>query len=118
MFRRGVERIEAMPFVFDVRPICERESHSPKNFDRALPHLREWMQRADLMWDSRQRDVDPGERLRFHLRTKICRARFERCGDGVADFVEQLPNDRLFILAERSHLLAPCGDAAAFAEVL
>ncbi len=76
------------------------------------------MQRADLMWNSRQRDVDPGEGLGFFLGTKICRARFERHGNGVANFIEQFSNDRLFVFAERSHLLAARGDAAAFAEVL
>src|SRR6266487_6045868 len=39
-------------------------------------------------------------------------------GDGVANFIEQFSNDRLFVFAERSHLLAARGDAAAFAEVL
>src|SRR5438094_6304603 len=118
MFGRRVERIETMPFVFNVRPVCEREAHSPKNFDRALPHLGEWMQRADLMRTSRERDIDPGERFGFFSRTKTCRVRFERRGDGIANFIEQFSNDRLFIFAERSHPLAPSGNAAASAQIL
>jgi hypothetical protein len=54
-----------MPFVFNVRSVREREPHSPKNFDRTFPHLRERVQRADFARCSRQRDVDLGERARF-----------------------------------------------------
>ena len=34
-------------------------------------------------------------------------ARFDRGGDGVANFVEQFADDRLLFLGERFHLLAP-----------
>ena len=75
------------------------------------------MQRADFVRRSRQRDVDLGERARFFLRAKVCRARFERGGHGVADFIEQFSDDRLFFFAERFHLLAPGRDAAAASEI-
>ena len=39
-------------------------------------------------------------------------------GDGGARFVEQFADDRLLFLAQRLHLLAPRGDAAAAAEIL
>ena len=85
MFGRRVERVETMPFVLNVRSVRESEAHSPKNFDRTFPHLRERVQRANFVEGARQRDVDPGERARFFLRSKVCRARFdrsshERCG--------------------------------------
>ena len=48
MIGRSVERIEAMPFAFDVGPIRERESHSAENRDRPVEHLGEGMQRSAL----------------------------------------------------------------------
>ena len=38
-----------MPFVFNVRSVREGKAHSPENFDRPLEHLRERMQRAELV---------------------------------------------------------------------
>ena len=48
MIGRGVERVEAMPFGFDVRAFREREPHSPENADPAVEHLGEGMERAEL----------------------------------------------------------------------
>src|SRR4030095_1744813 len=106
-----------MPFVFNVRSVRKREAHSPKNVDRTFPHLREWVQRADFVRRSRQRDVDPGERARFFLRSKTCRACLERSSHSITNFIEQFPDYRLFIFAEGFHPLPPLGDAAAFAEI-
>ena len=88
MFGRRVECVEAMPFVFNVRSVRERETHSPKNFDRSFPHLCERVQRADFVRRSRQRDVDPGQRARFFLLSERCGARFDRSSQGGADLVE------------------------------
>ena len=49
MIGRGVERVEAMPFVLDVRTFGEREPHSAKNADRAIEHLGERVERADFV---------------------------------------------------------------------
>ena len=48
MIGRGVERVEAMPFGLDIRSFGESETHSPKNSDRAIEHLGERMERAEL----------------------------------------------------------------------
>src|SRR5205823_7410652 len=72
MFGRRVKRVETMPFVFNVRSVREREAHSPKNFDRTFPHLRERVQRADLVRRSRKGDVDLGKRARFFLYAELC----------------------------------------------
>src|ERR1700693_1159819 len=75
------------------------------------------MKRAAFVRSARQRDVDVRKRVRFFLRAKFLRAVFDRRSHGVADFVEQLSNDRLFVFAERFHLLAPRGNASAAAEI-
>ena len=106
-----------MPFVFDIRSIGERETHSSENLNPALEHLRERMQRANLVWRSRKRDVDARERFGFSFSTDFFAALVERSRNGVARLVEQLTDDRAFLFAERFHLLAPFGDAAAFAEI-
>ena len=49
MIGRGVERVEAMPFVFHVRAFGERETHPAKDADRAIEHLGERMERPDLV---------------------------------------------------------------------
>ena len=90
MFRRRVEGIETMPLRFNVGTVGEREPHPPKNPDRAVEHLGERMQTADLVWRSRQRDINLGERARFFLRSKLLRAQVDRRGIGVPNFVEQL----------------------------
>src|SRR4030095_1655985 len=113
----GVQRVETMPFVFNIRSICERETHSSKNLDRALPHLRQWMQRANLMWGSRKRDVDRRKRFGFFFSTYFFSALVKRCRHGVARQVEQFTDDRAFLFGERFHPLAPFGDVAAFSEI-
>src|ERR1700730_13907585 len=55
---RGVERIKAMPFIFDVWSVGESESHAAKNVDRAIEHLSEGMERAALVRSAGQRDVN------------------------------------------------------------
>src|SRR5438552_4367848 len=117
MLGRRVERVEAVPFVFNVRSVSEREAHSPKNLDRPLEHLRERMERADFVLRSGQRDVDLSERIRFLLRSKLLRAQVDRGSDRTADFVEQFADDWLFFTGERFHLLAPGRNAAAAAEI-
>src|SRR5437867_10676318 len=49
VFRRRVERVETMPFVFNVGSVRQREAHSPENLDRPLEHSRKRMKRADLV---------------------------------------------------------------------
>src|SRR5260370_19214885 len=46
VFGRCVECIEAMPLVFDVWSVSQRESHSSVGLDRALEYLCERMERA------------------------------------------------------------------------
>ena len=53
------------------------------------------------------------ERAGFLLRAKLLARAFDRRGDGGANFVEQLADDRLFLFGERFHLLAPGRNAAA-----
>ena len=65
MIGRRVERVEAMPFIFDVGAIGQREAHAPENLDAAFEHLGEGMQRAAFARCARQRDVDVSERGRF-----------------------------------------------------
>ena len=62
MIRRGIQRVEAMPFVLDIRPIRKREPHPMKDADGAVEHLGERMKGSDLMRRAGERDVDPGER--------------------------------------------------------
>ena len=67
---------------------------------------------------SRKRDVDRSQAHRdFFLGADFFFALVDRCGNGVARFVEQLTDDRAFLFGERFHPLAPFGDAAAFAEI-
>src|SRR5881398_1437554 len=99
MFGRRVERIETMPFVLNIRPICERKAHPTKNFDRALPHLGQRMQCANVPRRSGKRDVDFRERTRFSLRSKLLCTRFDCRGDDIANVVEQFTDDRLLLLA-------------------
>ena len=54
MIRRGIECVEAMPFVLDIRPFREREPHPTKNADRAVEHLGERMKRPDLVQACRE----------------------------------------------------------------
>src|ERR1700675_1303859 len=75
------------------------------------------MERADLARSARKRNIDVSERVRLFLRAKFLRARFKRSGDSGANFIKQFPNDRLFFFAQRFHLLAPRGNAAATAEI-
>ena len=75
------------------------------------------MQRTNLVWRSRKRDVDAGERFGFFFSTDFFSALIKRGRNGVARLVEQLTDDRAFLFAERFHPLAPFGDAAAFAEI-
>ena len=75
------------------------------------------MQRTNVMWRSRKRDVDARERVGFFVSTDFFSALVKRCGNGVARLVEQLTDDRAFLFAERFHPLAPFGDAAAFSEI-
>src|SRR5206468_1210898 len=74
MFGRCIERVEAVPFVFHIGTVCECESHSPKNFDRAIPHLRKRLKCAEFVRSSWKRDVDLGKRARLLLRRKLVRA--------------------------------------------
>ena len=60
---RRIERVEAMPFIFNVRSIRQRETHAPKNLNSTLVHLVKRMNRTDLMRRSWEGDVDLCERL-------------------------------------------------------
>src|SRR5947207_12931729 len=75
------------------------------------------MERADFVRRSGQRDVDLSERRRFFLRLKLSRARFDRRRNSGADFVEQLADDRLLLLRERFHLLAPRRNASSAPQI-
>ena len=88
MIRRGVERVEAMPFRFDIRPFRERESHPAKNADAAVEHLGEGVKRAELGGGAGKRDVDVGQCARFLCGTQTLSALLDRGGDGCARFVE------------------------------
>ena len=60
MIWRGVECVEAMPLGLNIWAVGQCKSHSPKNADTALEHLRKWMQSAFLIWRAGQRNVDIG----------------------------------------------------------
>src|SRR5262249_21902516 len=117
MIRRRVQSIEAVPLGFDIRPFSERKTHPSENLNSALVHLMKRMQRTNVVWRSRKRDVDAGERLRFFFGTNFFSLLLKCDRYGVARLVEQLTDDRAFFFAERFHPLAPLGDAAAFAEI-
>ncbi len=85
--------------------------------DRAVEHLGEGMERADFGGRAGEGDVDVRERRRFVGGAEALAVLREFRGDGVARFVQQLADERTLLLAERFHLLAPNGDAAAAAEI-
>ncbi len=58
-----------IPLGFDIRTFGERKTHSPKNLNSALVHLMKRMQRTNLMWRSRKRDVDARECVGFFFST-------------------------------------------------
>src|SRR5439155_10727233 len=91
--RWGIQSIEAVPLRFDIGTFGKSEAHSPKDLNCTLMHLVKRMQRTDLVRRPRKRDVDLGERARFFFYAELCAARFECRGDGIANFVEQLPDD-------------------------
>ena len=118
MIGRGVERVEAMPFVFDVGAFGERESHAAKNLDRAIEHLRERMKTAQLGWRARQSEMSMlASAADFARGAQFFRGFFDRRGDGGARFVQQFADDRTLFFRERLHLLAPGGNAAAASEI-
>ena len=106
-----------MPFGLDVGAVGERETHAPKNLDRAVEHLGERMKRAEFAGVPGKRDVDVGQRARFFRARKLSAALLDRGGHGVARFVQQLADERTLFLAERFHLFAPGGDAAGASEI-
>src|SRR5437588_6054905 len=75
------------------------------------------MQRTNVVWRSRKRDVDARERIGFLFGTDFFSALVKRCSNGVARLVEQFTDDRAFLFAERFHPLAPFGGGAALAEI-
>src|ERR1700736_4499022 len=117
MISRCIESIETMPLALDVRTVRQSEAHSTKNRDRAIEHLREWVQRADFCRRARQRDVDTCERLGLLFRLQGHGALFECRRDRAAPLVQKFADDRLLVLAERLHLFAPQGDAAVPAKI-
>src|SRR5207249_2684649 len=108
---------EAVPLGFDIRTFGKRKTHSSKNLNSALMHLMKRMQRTNLVWRSRKRDVDACERVGFLFSTNFFSALVKRRRNRVTRLVEQLTDDRAFLFAERFHPLAPFGDGAAFAEI-
>src|SRR5215472_9153716 len=80
-------------------------------------HLMERMQGTNLMWRCRKRYIDVRERLGLFVTTNFFSALVKRRTDRIARFVEQLPDHRALLFAERFHPLAPFGNAAAFAEI-
>src|SRR5947208_9083615 len=65
MVRRGVERVETVPFRFNIGSIGQGETHATENCDSAIKHLREWMERSALQRRPRQRNVKLGKRCAF-----------------------------------------------------
>src|SRR5438477_6158968 len=117
MIGRHIQSIEAVPLGFDIGTLGKRKTHSSENLSSALVHLMKRMQRTNLVWRSRKRDVDARKRVALFLATGFFAALLERSSNGVARLVEQLTNDRAFLFAERFHPLAPCRDAAALSEI-
>src|SRR5438270_6458152 len=62
MISRRVQRVETMPFIFDVGTVCEGEPHSSENADSALQHLVEGMKRTPLGRCAGKRNIDVRER--------------------------------------------------------
>ena len=117
MIRRGVQRVEAMPFVLDVGTVREREPHPTENADRAVEHLGERMNGADLVRRAGERNVDAGERAASFAARSFSPVCAMPGGDRAAHFVQQFSDDRPLLLAERLHPFAPRGDAAAASEI-
>ncbi len=117
MVRRGVESVEAMPFVLDVRTLGERETHPAKNADRAIEHLGERVKRAYFVRRAGQRNIEIDQRARLPGRAQFPTGFLERGCNGGAHLVEQLADDRPLFFRERLHLFAPGRDAAAAPEI-
>src|ERR1044071_8996792 len=117
MIWRRIQSIKAIPFGFDIRTFGERETHAPEDLNSALMHLMKRVQRTNLVWCSRKRDVDARERFGFFFSTNFFRALIQRRVHRVARLIERLTDHRAFVLAKRFHPLAPFGDAPAFAEI-
>src|SRR5512135_2685632 len=58
MIRWCVQRVETMPFVFDLGTVLDGESHSPKNPDGPVENLGEWVQMTEMMTSSRQSGIE------------------------------------------------------------
>jgi hypothetical protein len=93
MVGRGIERIEAMPFVLHVRTFRERETHPSEDAYPAIQHLGERMQRPNLVRGSRKRNVDLRKRARFSGGPQFFARGLNRRIDRAADFVQQLADD-------------------------
>src|SRR6476646_1888259 len=91
---RRIQSIEAIPLRFDIGTLGKRKAHSSENLNSALVHLMKRMQRTNLMWRSRKRDVDARERVGFFVSTDFFSAFVKRRGNGVARLVEQFTYDR------------------------
>src|SRR5206468_352180 len=88
-----------------------------KNFDPAVEHLSERMERSGLCRSSREGDVDLRQLARFFRCPKTLSALLDRGGDSVTRFIEQLADDRTLFLAKRFHPIGPGGNAAGATEV-
>src|SRR5262249_32814223 len=110
MVCRGIQSVEAVPLGFYVWTFGERKTHSPENLNSALMHLVKRMQRTNVAWRPRKRDVDASERVGFFFGTNFFSVLIKCSGNSVPRLVEQLADDRAFLFTERFHPLAPFGD--------
>src|SRR5439155_22069443 len=80
VIRRGIQRIEAMVFILDLRPIGDSKSNLAKTANDVLSDLGKRMQSPDLPSPSRQREICRllrHRRLEFQLRAPAFQKRIE-----------------------------------------
>ena len=118
MIGRGVERVEAMPFGFDVRTFRERETHPAENADRAIEHLGEGMQAAELARRCRAGRCRCSRVRAFPSRREDASALCSIAAvTALRASLRSLPTTGRSSLRERLHPLGPGGDAAGAAEI-
>ena len=114
----GVERVEAVPFVVDVRAVGEREAHAAEDLHGAVEQLRDRVQAARRDGArAGQAQVEAGKGVGFVLGGEESGAFLQGSGEGGADFVEAFADGGAFFLADGFHALADLRERALAAEV-
>ena len=92
MIFRNVERLEVVPFVFDLGSLCDREAESPHDVLEFVHRLDERVLFAKAQGRAGQREIEPaGDRLGSR---QLLLTRFKRGFDLGLGLVEALADDR------------------------